>query len=133
MAARQQKDGRAIIVHWAFRHRKPRTLPRPAEPRGLEALPDALIREVAQSLKDARDLVNFQMASQCCRQVASDDILWKRLCRDKFGVPSTAKCPSWRDLYKFNHRLLHDIVMSKNLGKPLSLGNGNDFLFIQIP
>jgi hypothetical protein len=34
------------------------------------------------------------------RRVAADDLIWKRLCTDKFRASQGCKPPSWKEFYR---------------------------------
>lgn len=115
---------KSIIVHPRYRH----TLPAYShgEPVSFSDLPLSCIHLVA-SLLDAKDLIRFEACSKLTRfdticnvpvfmtilriglkqpfvlprrAAASDDRLWRHLCRSKFAVPLGANPPSWKDLYR---------------------------------
>eukprot|EP00803_Ostreobium_quekettii_P008391 evm.model.scf_2260.1 EVM.evm.TU.scf_2260.1 scf_2260:4019-6391(+) len=127
---------KALVVHRDFRHALPRTAPSPRRARpsvALDGLPDDALHTVASKLCSARDLCTFEIVSKKCRRAGYDDGLWKGLCRSKFFVPEASRPPSWRELYKFNHKVLYDaicgdILLPKRPGKRLNLGGGRRLL-----
>eukprot|EP00891_Asterochloris_glomerata_P002095 jgi/Astpho2/2095/Aster-x1037 len=125
----QNSQRKAIIVHPLFRNCLPKAV-KQGEPARWSHLPLDLMHRIAGSLDTAKDLCNFERVSRACWVVASDEQLWRRLCWRDFSVPRSIPCHSWRDLYRFNHSVLYDLLMCRKPGKVPNLTPGG---FIGIP
>jgi hypothetical protein len=120
---------RAVIVHPLFKH----TLPKLVVARDtctFQSLPLQVLHCIAAKIQTAKDLINYERVSRATWLAAADDMHWKRLCYQRFSVPRMTKCLSWRELYKFNHEILYNLLLWRRQA------SGPDFragVYIHIP
>ncbi|GFR44165.1 hypothetical protein Agub_g5335 [Astrephomene gubernaculifera] len=122
--------GGQIIVHPMFVH----TLHAGPEVRTLEEVPQDVLELIASRVRTAQELCVLQCVSKRCREAASADELWKRLCMTRFAVPSSCSPPSWQQLYRFNYEFLYKVLLSRS-SEQLSSGfsrSGSRFVGIGI-
>lgn len=133
----------ALIVHPRFAHTlgdQPVACDPPRR-REWHDLPPEVLELIGAQLECARDLLSLSSVCRDARLLAGSDTLWRQLCRRRFGVPdhppSAGPLPKgfWRDLFRFNHQLLMDMVRcSSGSGGPSNAPRfGNGPLVIQMP
>ncbi|KXZ54663.1 hypothetical protein GPECTOR_4g729 [Gonium pectorale] len=103
-------DAGPIIVHPLFVH----TLRHEPDVRTLEEVPQDVLGLIAARLATAQELCVLQCVSKRCRQAASDEVHWRRLCVSRFAVPETCSPPSWQQLYRFNYEFLYKVLLSRS-------------------
>ncbi|KAK9832306.1 hypothetical protein WJX74_005842 [Apatococcus lobatus] len=123
-----QEDKRDIIVHPRFWHTV-LTLPvtqAPKPPTRWDELPLAALYNIASHCQTAQELCIFGRICKTARTAADDDLLWRKLCCAKFNSSPSQKTDkaSWQALYRFNHRVLYDVLMCRRPDKILDLGQG---------
>eukprot|EP00884_Botryococcus_braunii_P015790 jgi/Botrbrau1/2895/Bobra.0036s0037.1 len=131
-----QRDTRVldIIVHPSFKHTLPTRSSPPAARVRLQDLPIDTLYEVCRAMSSARDLCLFEMLCRDCRSAASNDDLWKRSCLSTFPVIGNVHIVApltWREVYRFNHKLFYDVLVYRRPDKLLDLGHG--MIFLNIP
>ncbi|KAK9814596.1 hypothetical protein WJX72_008413 [[Myrmecia] bisecta] len=102
-----------------------------------EHLPLDILHNIATHLHTAKELVRFEQICKSSRAAAQDDNLWRKLCCTKFNTPphSTEKNGSmpWKELYRYNHRVLYDVLMFRRPEKLVHLGNGVILINMGVP
>ncbi|KAL6769358.1 hypothetical protein ACKKBG_A30700 [Auxenochlorella protothecoides x Auxenochlorella symbiontica] len=112
---------RALVVHPAYVH----TLQlRPVDSSGMQTrwgkLPLEVLLNILSFLDSPRDLARLELVNSSCRVLANDKHLWRRLCVRDFNVPLNISPSSWKELYRFNRKLLKKVLDSSP--KETSLG-----------
>ena len=83
-------------------------------------VPLDVLQVVATWLPCARTAASFAQCSTFCRDLSRCDTLWRRLYLGRFQRPSEDPPPGkWRELYRFQHTFLKDVVLNKNLDEIL--------------
>lgn len=97
----------------------PRRGARPAGAAGLGDLPAPLLEGVVGRLRCARAVLSLEAAAPAFGRFTRDEALWRDLTLREFPVPRVASPSSWRDLYRFNHKWLREVLLSDRLQETL--------------
>ena len=97
----------------------PRRGARPAGATGLGDLPAPLLEGIVGRLRSARAVLSLEAAAPAFGRFTRDDALWRDLTLREFPVPRVAAPSSWRELYRFNHKWLREVLLSDRLQETL--------------
>lgn len=85
----------------------------------LSFLPEPILEQIFSHVLTARDLCCLALVSKTARVWADNPKFWRQACLMTFKVDPKAQPTSWKELYKFNHEIVREVLLNKNLQRIL--------------
>lgn len=106
-----------LVVH-ATANGAPRRA-RAGTARGLGDLPAPLLEGIVGRVGCARAVLRLEETASAFGPFTRADRVWRDLTLRDFPVPPGAAPASWRELYRFNHKWLREVLLSDRLQETL--------------